>query len=146
MSRKRKSDQQPPAEPSSIVAELPAAPSEESPAANDNQPSFAERVGQRKRVEAPDPFPIAGDNVAGVKLFESRQDRQMAIKFAEKPSQAVIDRLKEAGYRWNPEHRIWAHPVWADSAMRTRIEAERLYQEVCQMVRQDKGTGQEVPF
>ena len=33
-------------------------------------------------------------------------------------------------------------------AMRTRIEAERLYREVRQMVRQEKGieTGQEVPF
>ena len=77
----------------------------------------------------------------------------MAIKFGEgrpedKPSQAVIDKLKEAGYRWNPADRIWAHPVRADSAMSTRIEAERLYQEVRQMIRQEKGieTGQEVPF
>jgi hypothetical protein len=147
MSRKRKSDQQPPAEPSTIVAELPAAPSEESPAANDNQPSFAERVGQRQWA-APDPFGIAGDYLAGVRLFESKRDRQMAIKFDEKPGQAVIDKLKEAGYRWNPEHQIWAYPVRAESAMRTRIEAERLYQEVRQMVRQEKGidSGQEVPF
>ena len=68
----------------------------------------------------------------------------MAIKFGEgrpedKPSQAVIDRMKEAGYRWNPSDRIWAHPVRADSAMSTRIEAERLYQEVRQMIRQEKG-------
>jgi hypothetical protein len=32
--------------------------------------------------------------------------------------------------------------------MSTRIEAERLYQEVCKMIRQEKGieAGQEVPF
>lgn len=77
----------------------------------------------------------------------------LAIKFGEgrpedKPSQAVIDRLKEAGYRWNPSDRIWAHPVGADSAMSTRIEAERLYQEVRQMIRQEKGieAGQGIPF
>ena len=76
-----------------------------------------------------------------------------AIKFGEgrpedKPSQAVIDTMKEAGYRWNPADRIWAYPVRGDSAMSTRIEAERLYQEVRQMIRQEKGieTGQEVPF
>lgn len=77
----------------------------------------------------------------------------MAIKFGEgrpedKPSQAVIDKLKEAGYRWNPVDKIWAHPVRGDSAVSTRIEAERLYQEICQVIRQEKGieTSQEVPF
>ena len=115
--------------------------------------SFADRVGQKKWVPAPDPFGIATDNLAGVRLFESKQDRQMAIKFGEgrpedKPSQAVIDKMKEAGYRWNPADRIWAHPVRPDSAMSTRIDAEKLYQEVRQMIRQEKGieAGQEVPF
>ncbi len=115
--------------------------------------AFADRVGQKKWVTAADPFGIASDNLAGVRLFESKQDRQMAIKFGEgrpedKPSQAVIDKMKEAGFRWNPADRIWAHPVRADSAMSTRIDAEKLYQEVRQMIRQEKGieAGQEIPF
>ncbi len=145
-SRKRTPDQ-PSTETTTPVAEPPAA--ETTP----DRPSFAERVGQRKWVSAADPFGIATDNVAGVRLFESKRDRQMAIKFGDgspgdKPSQAVIDRMKEEGYRWNPVDRIWAHPVIADSAMATRIEAERLYQEVRQMIRQEKGieTGPELPF
>jgi hypothetical protein len=151
-SRKRTPDKQSTETTTTAVAEPPAP---EPPAAETKPaaPSFADRVGQRKWVSAPDPFGIATDNLAGVRLFESKRDRQMAIKFGEgrpedKPSQAVIDRLKEAGYRWNPSDRIWAHPVGADSAMSTRIEAERLYQEVRQMIRQEKGieTGQEVPF
>ena len=84
-----------------------------------------------KRNGYPPPIPSASpiDNVAGVRLFESKQDRQMAIKFGEgrpedKPSQAVIDTMKEAGYRWNPSDRIWAHPVRSESAMSTRIEAK----------------------
>ena len=142
--RKRTSEQEPPAETSTAVAEPPAAANDNAPAANDNQPSFAERVGQKKRVTAADPFGIAHDNIAGVRLFESRQDRQMAIKFGEgrpedKPSQAVIDMLKEGGYRWNPKERVWTHPVRPDSAMSTRIEAEWLYQEIRQMIRQEKG-------
>jgi len=134
-------------ETTTAVAEPPAA--EASP----DRPSFAERVGQRKWVPPADPFGIAKDNVAGVRLFESKQDRQMAIKFGDgrpedKPSQAVIDKVKEAGYRWNPTDRIWAHPVEGDSAIRTRIEAGRLYEEVRLMIRREKGieTGQEIPF
>ena len=91
-----------------------------------------------------DPFEIAVDAAAGVRLFESKRDRQVAIKFGEgrpedKPSQAVIDKLKEAGFRWNRTDKIWAHPLTPDSAMSVRIEAERLYQEVRGMIRQEKG-------
>jgi hypothetical protein len=116
----------------------------EPPAPENNGQSFADRVGQRKWVPAPDPFGIATDYLAGVHLFESKQDRQMAIKFGEgrpedKPSRAVIDTMKAAGYRWNPEDRIWAHPVRPESARTTRIEAERLYQEVRKMIRAEKG-------
>jgi hypothetical protein len=123
------------------------------PEADGNSQSFAERVGQKKWTPAPDPFGIAVDNVADVRLFESKQDRQMAIKFGEgrfedKPSQAVIDTLKEAGYRWNPLNKIWAHPVRFESAMSTRIDAKRLYDDVCQLIRQEKGIGTEqgLPF
>src|ERR1700674_4127172 len=145
-SRKRTPDKEP-TETTTAVAQSPAA----EPKA-DGQ-SFADRVGQKKWVTAADPFGIATDNLAGVRLFESKQDRQMAIKFGEgrpedKPSQEVIDKMKEAGFRWNPTDRIWAHPVEADSAIRTRIEAGRLYEEVRLMIRREKGieTGQEIPF
>ena len=104
---------------------------------------------RRKWTPLPDPFGIARDNLAGVRSLESKQDRQMAIKFEDKPSQAVIDKIKEAGFRWKPEHRIWANPVYPESAMSTRIAAETLYQEVCKMIRQEKWgskQGKSVPF
>jgi hypothetical protein len=136
-SRKRTPDQES-TETTPTIAEPPAA--EVKP---DGQ-TFADKVGQRKWTPAPDPFGIAKDNLAGVRLFESKQDRQMAIKFGDgrpedKPSQAVIDRVKEAGYRWNPADRVWTHPVTPDDAMSIRIEAEWLYQEIRQMIRQEKG-------
>ena len=156
MSRKRKSSQEPPTETPTetptIVAEPPAV---ETPAAEpkaDGQ-SFADRVGQRKWQATPDPFGIAKDNLAGVRLFESKEDSQMAIKFGsgspeDRPSQAVINKMKEAGYRWNVSDRVWTYPVRPDSAMSTRIDAEKLYQEVRQMIRQEKGieATQDVPF
>lgn len=172
MFRKRKSTKQPPTEPTGTVeqpaAEAATAVTEPAPAeaavvadvpmampvADDaNGGNFTEKVEAKKWVTPPDPFGIAQDKLAGVRLFESKQDRQMAIKFGEgrpedKPSQAVIDRMKEEGYRWNPRGRVWTHPVRPESAMSTRIEAELLYQEVRQMIRQEKGieAAPEVPF
>ena len=152
MSSRKRTPKDPTAEAPTAVAELPAV----EPAPGESKPegqSFADRVGQKKWTAAPDPYGIAKDNLAGVRLFESRQDRQMAIKFGEgrpedKPSQAVIDRMKEAGYRWNPEDRVWTYPVRGDSAMGTRIDAEKLYQEVRRMIRQEKGieATQDIPF
>jgi len=152
MSRKRTPDQAstetttPPESPTA-VAEPPA------PETSEEGQTFADRVGQKKWQPAPDPFGIATDYQAGVRLFESKQDGQMAIMFGEgrredKPSQAVIDTLKQAGYRWNPTDRIWAYPVRAETAMSTRIEAERLYQQVRMMIRQEKGIETEpgIPF
>jgi len=141
MSRKHTPDQESP-ETNAAVAEPPAA------GAKPDGQTFADKVGQRKRTPAPDPFGVATDNLAGVRLFDSKQDRQVAIKFEAKPSQAVIDLLKEAEYRWNPVDKIWTHPVRPESAMSTRIDAESLYQEVRQMIRKEKGIEptQEVPF
>jgi hypothetical protein len=72
----------------------------------------------------------------------------MAIAFDEKPSPAVLDVLKNAGYRWNPRDKVWVHPVNRESARTTRIEAHRLYDEVRGMIRQEKGveSAPEVPF
>jgi hypothetical protein len=132
MSRKRTPDQESP-ETTTAAADPP--PAEAKPEGK----SFADRVGQRKRTPAPDPYPIVTDPVAGIKLFEDKRERQMVIKFDEKPPQAAIDMLKEGGYRWNSKERVWTHPVTDDSAMRTRIDAEWLYQEIRHMVRQEKG-------
>lgn len=112
-------------------------------------PTFVERfAANSNRPLIPDPFLIALDNEVGVRLFENRQARVMAIKFDERPGQPVIDRVKEQGYRWNPEDRVWTRPIRGNSAMSTRIDAERLYREVRDMIRQDKdiGAGQDIPF
>ena len=108
--------------------------------------SFVGRLEPRKPV--PDPFCLAFDNVAGVRLYENRQDRVMAIEFDEKPGQAVLDTLKSTGYRWNPKEKVWTHPVRADSASTTRVEAKRLYNELRGMIRQEKGveSAPEIPF
>ena len=143
----RTPDQETPAETATAVAAPPA------PEAKAEGRSFAERVGQRKKVSTAEPFPIFTDSAAGVGLFliDSKDGRQLAIQFGEgrfdaKPSQAVIDKVKEAGYRWSRFDRRWTLPVGVNSAMTSRIEAERLCQEVSGMIRQEKGidAGQDV--
>lgn len=154
MSRKRKPDQETTTttseattpEAGTAVAEPPAVANDNLPAANDNRPSFAERVGQRIRTSSADPYVIAADHVVGVRLYESRRDRQMAIKFEEKPSRAVLDKMRDEGWVWKQADKIWAHAITPESAATTRIKAERLYQEVCTMIRQEIGAGREVPF
>ncbi len=158
MSRKRKPDQESTSttttettapQASTAVAEPPAVANdnlEAADAANDNRPSFAERVGQRMRTSAADPYVIAADHVVGVRLYESKRDRQMAIKFEEKPSRAVLDKMRDEGWVWKQADKIWAHAITTDTAAVTRIKAERLYQEVCTIIRQEIGAGREVPF
>ena len=155
MSRKRTPDQQTTEtsttpttaqDTGTAIAEPPPAANNNLPAANDNQRSFAERVGQRMWASATDPYVIAADPALGVRLYESKRDRQMAIKFEEKPSRAVLDKMHDAGWVWKQADKIWAHAITPETAATTRIKAERLYQEVCTMIRQEIGAGQEVPF
>src|SRR5665213_1096118 len=77
------------------TAPVESVPAEQLPV---EQPqTFVDRIGERSgRALRPDPFLIAFDNAAGVRLFENRQARVMAIKFDEKPAQPVIDMVKEA--------------------------------------------------
>ena len=154
MPRKSKSSTREPSSETSTTTSEPLASSQDvTQVPSDPPPSFVEQVGPRKGITLPDPFSIAGDYLAGVRLFESKRDGQMAIKFGEgrpedKPSPEVIGKLKEAGYHWNPTNKIWAHPIWPASAMSTRIKAEKLFKDICQTIRQEKGIdpGQEIPF
>jgi hypothetical protein len=151
-SKSKTPTQEPPVEPSTPSVELPAASQDIAPASNDTRHSFAEQI-RRKGIATPDPFSIAGDYLAGVRLFESKREGQVAIKFGDgrpedKPSREVLSKLKEAGYHWNPTHRVWTHPVWPASAMSTRIKAEKLFQEICHTIRTEKGIDpdQGIPF
>jgi hypothetical protein len=156
MTRKRKPDKEPAttdttettgADASTALAEPVATAAEDTPqAVQDTRPSFAERVGQRMRASAAAPYVIAADPVLGIRLYESKRDRQMAIKFEEKPSRAVLDRMHDAGWVWKQADKIWAHAITPEFAAVTRVKAERLYQEVRTMLRQEIGAGQEIPF
>lgn len=131
------------------IASQPA-PEAAHTAPNEEPASFTSRVARSPRpgTTVPDPFGIASDLLAGVRLFESRRDRVMAVGFDAKPSPEVIARMKAADYRWNPRDQVWVMPVRPESARATRIEAERLFQEVSTMIRAEKGieSSPDIPF
>lgn len=93
-----------------------------------------------ERKFAPDPFTIGSDSAAGVKLLEHRRFRRAEIEFADgKPSQAVIDKLKADGFRWNTQDKLWARPIGKEDALATRVEVERTYKDVVSLIREEKG-------
>lgn len=149
MPRKRKTEQptnttESPEIPATAAVAEPPLPEE--PA---EKRSFADRFGKRENTNTlPDPFEIAGDYAAGIRLFDSRAEGLMILKFDERPSPTIIEKVKESRCRYNPTRKFWEHPYRRDTAMGTRIEFERLYQELRKMIRDEKGidTSQEVPF
>ena len=84
------------------------------------------------------------DVVAGVKLQEDRRVKQSQLKFADKPSDAVRAVVREAGFRWLPEERIWWKAISNENGWQSRMDAERVYQQVTAMIRKEKGIDREV--
>src|SRR6185437_12747301 len=85
MPRKSKSTTKEPSQesPTTTAAEPPDAGPEVTPEPEAPRHSFVEQVGRRRGNAIPDPFGIAGDYLAGVYLFESKEDGEMAIKFGD---------------------------------------------------------------
>ena len=101
--------------------------------------SGAAAVGKKKYTPAADPFQFAHDNLAGVRLLESRQYREMQLAFAEKPSQQVIDKVKELGFRWNNEEKLWALKLNPSTANQDRVDGQRAFREIANMMRDERG-------
>jgi hypothetical protein len=105
-----------------------------------DQPDQETSRQEQRRI--PDPFPIITDSQAGVRLLESRHYRQMQIKFDVRPSQPVLDKVAEAGYSWKNKDKVWTKQLEEGTAMQDRIDAERLFAEVRDILRADKGIAQ----
>jgi len=99
----------------------------------------SDQVEEPRRVFAPDPFARASDYAVGLHLAESRRARRSLFSFDERPTQAVIDKLKENDFRWNSRDRNWVKPIHQDTALQDRIDADRLYRELSIMMREEKG-------
>jgi hypothetical protein len=127
-------------------------PQEQAPAGPSEPPRS--EASEHARRPIPDPYLIATDTAASVQLLESRRSRQLQIKFDKNPNEGLpkgeehpaLTMLKqEGGFRWNGAERVWAKPYRSDTAYQTRVDAERLFDEVAALMRQGKNAEGRTP-
>ena len=123
--------------PDPIPADRPAAVALEPDfSANDpGEPVPAEPAG-------PKPFAVKTDATAGVTLREDRRFRQVQLQFRDKPSDAVRELVREAGFRWQPTDRVWTHRIDREAGWKTRLDAERLFGQVVEQIGREQGVPQ----
>ena len=141
MARKRAEQEQ--MEQSDIGEQVhPASPAE----ANGRQPADANEPAEREpRQYPPEPNPRswARHAKAGVQLLTHRDPYEAALIFQDKPSPAVIDFLKESGFRWNGPEKAWTRPVNFETQAQDRLIASRTYHKVVNMILEEKGLAAE---
>ncbi len=92
----------------------------------------------------PNPFGHKQDAAAGVRLLEDRRFKQAQLKFEIKPSDAVREVVREAGFRWLREEGVWAKQIDPDKGWQTRADADALFDRVAALIRAEKGVTHEV--
>lgn len=120
--------------------------------------SFAERV-QREPGDEPEArrypkaFGVRHDNEAGVELSmytdKEKKIYEVHLKFRDgKPSEEVRRHMKENGFRWQPAvpqgghfnvAGAWVHPIGYKTQSQDRLQGDRVYQKVVDMIREEKG-------
>lgn len=79
------------------------------------------------------------DRVVGARLLEHHNPYLSVIRFEEKPSDAIREKLRDSGFRWAAENQEWVRPIRYESRAQDRIHAERTFEEVTAMIRKERG-------
>jgi hypothetical protein len=134
----------------SFSAEPLAAPTLEAPAASD-VPANGEKnhaKPDRKLSSLPDPYELKtvtlGSSNADPKmrLLRSFRYRQMQIRFEQDPDDKYKAILHNAGWRDRTEEEgIWTKQIPKDSGWQPAADAERLFKQIANEIRADKGMG-----
>jgi len=111
--------------------------SREEPPREEGQ-SHAEAVGKRSTRE---PGYLKGftDKVIGAHRLEHVNPYLSIIKLDEKPSEEVRTKLREDGFTWSPKNTEWKRPINYDTRQQDRESARRTFDEVCKMIRTERG-------
>jgi hypothetical protein len=118
-----------------VASARPAQDASEGARTGDDDPS---------KVKIPNPYPFRYDAQTGVILLEDRQLLKMQFKFDVKPSDEVRQTLRDAGFRWKSLHQTWELAIDKE-AWTARIAADKIFQQVTDMIRQELGITREVP-
>jgi hypothetical protein len=79
------------------------------------------------------------DKLAGAKLLEHHDPYLSIIRFEEKPSDAVREKLRDGGFKWVGENKEWVRPINFDTRGQDRIHADRVFGDVTKMTREERG-------
>jgi hypothetical protein len=96
--------------------------------------------GDERPVE-PNPRGWAKNNVAGAEYLTRKEPYESLIRFKEKPSQQVIDHLKDQGFSWNRDEQHWARHIGYNTAAQDREIGRRAYEAAVAMILEGKATG-----
>jgi len=128
------------------------AQSGESPVTAQQEPvttGLAEHVDDRPMDGArPNPRAWDSNNELSVEYRTRTEPYEAQIAFREKPSQEILDYIKQHGFHWNSQDKAWARPISYGSQEQDRLFGRRAYAEVVKMLRKEKGlaTDPEVAF
>ena len=106
------------------------------------EPTGSEATPGTVQPTGPKPFAIKSDFPTGVTLREDKRYRQVQLQFVDKPSDAVRMIVREAGFSWQPTDRVWVKPIDREAGWKSRLDAERLFQEVVEQIAHEQGNPQ----
>ena len=130
-----------------VAAQDVAAPAEHSHAARfqpnrESGQSHAESVGRRERPAAGYTHPYS-DRVVGAHRLEHRDPYYSIIRFDEKPADEVRAKLREAGFEWVQRNMEWKRYINFETKEQDREHARRTFDEICKMLRAERGINHE---
>jgi hypothetical protein len=110
-------------------------------------PSGGETAGEgaKARVTLPDPrelemIRLGPDNSSpSMRLYRSNRSQLMAMHFDEKPAEQYTQQLREAGWRWRQDDKVWAKKFDRDRRWATQADAEKLFRDIGNAIRADLG-------
>ena len=135
---------------------ISAAPAVAEPVEMPEVPAAAERLGERREYPGDagaEPLRRRSREWKTVTLGPSNADpkmhllrsykyRQMQIRFDQDPDDKYKRMLKEAGWRDRTEEEgIWTKQIPKDSGWQPAADAERLFKQIANEMRADKGLG-----
>lgn len=117
--------------------------------------------GQAKEPDAPPPEPQTGaepqerkphpthwfmainlgDTNASPKMHLGRSNgfQQMQLRFDEKPDAETIQKLRDAGWKYRGQEKVWSLQLDPEARATTQLNAERLFSEIGNAIRAGKG-------
>lgn len=106
-------------------------------------PTLATTTDVRPVAGGPIPRLIDRNAATGVELRDRAEPYESQIVFPEQPAQAVLDLIKQQGFHWSRENKLWRRPIEYNTRFQDREVAKRTYDEVNRMLLADKGISPE---